>query len=569
MPTAFAASELRRRRSFTILLAFVSLSAGMLSAIVHATAGDVWRAIFTGSYGLLIVGCLAGLRVGRRRPEPVAHAILALTAIGMLASPMLSVDAIAVPVGLVTIPFSAILVLGYRGGLVWTPITGVALALLAASGPLDVAERTLVWNVVIVSVLIGGVGSFLDLQRTRAVVAGEEALGRVREEAESRSRTEASLAEREALLATVFARTPAILILIERGEGRIVEVNERFTQVMGWTSDEAVGETLSGIGAWGNDEDMIRLGKHIVDSGGSDTIEARLLDREGHAIDLLASVETISVEGRPHWLVHAVDIRDRKRVQDRLVRGMRERLEEQGLELEASRERIGRQEQLASVGTLAAGIAHQINNPVGGIRMIAEMSRSEIERGGASEQRLAEAFERIVAEAERCGDIVKSILRFARNEPMARWTGDLNEAVSRSVGLMRPQVSRRDASIRTSLCDEALPVALNPVAIDQILTNLVENAALSSDEAIEVRISTERRDRSAIIVISDDGPGMDEGVLERAFDLFFTTRIDRGGTGLGLSVVHGLVKDLGGDIEIESREGKGVRVEIDLPLLPD
>ena len=84
---------------------------------------------------------------------------------------------------------------------------------------------------------------------------------------------------------------------------------------------------------------------------------------------------------------------------------------------------------------------------------------------------------------------------------------------------------------------------------------------------MSIRISTERRDRSAIIAVSDDGPGMDRTVLEHAFDPFFTTRLDRGGTGLGLSVVHGLVKDLGGEIEIESSDGKGVRVEIDLPLL--
>ena len=563
----FAVAESRRRRSLTILLAFLSWSAGIFSAVVHANAGDLQRAFFTGTYGLLILGCLVGLRVGQRRPEPVAHAILGLTAIGMIASPILSAEAIGVPIGLVTIPFSAILVLGHRGGLVWTPLVVAALVGLALAGPIEVAERTLVWNCVIIVALIGGVGSFIDRQRSRAEIGVEVALAKAHEEAESRSRTESSLAEREALLAIVFARTPAILILVDLQSGKIVEVNERFTNLMGWDREEAVGCSLSELGAWFDEEDMKRLGEHVVETGGAEAVESRLLDRQGQAIELLASIETLMVDGRPHWLVHAVDIRDRKRLQDRALRDLHERIEQQGIELEASRERIGRQEQLASVGTLAAGIAHQINNPIGGIRMVAETSLAEIDDGSADERFLDEALTRIVEEAERCGDIVKSILQFSRNEPMSRWQGNLNEAVRRSIRLMRPQISRRDSSIETELCEETLLVAMNPVAVDQILTNLVENASLSSDEPITIRISTKRRDRSAIIAVSDDGPGMDRTVLEHAFDPFFTTRLDRGGTGLGLSVVHGLVKDLGGEIEIESSDGKGVRVEIDLPLL--
>ena len=563
----FADTELRRRRSFTILLAFLSWFGGLFSAVVHFHAGNLERAFFTGSYGFLIVGCLAGLRLGRQRPEPVAHAILAFTAIGMLVSPSFAPEAIAVPLGLMTIPISAILTLGYRGGCVWTALAALSLVGLGLLAPIGVAERTLVWNTVIMVVLIGGVGAFIDRQRTRAEIDAEVASALALDESESRLRTESSLAEREAFLATVFRRTPAVLILVELPGGRIVEVNERFTHLLGWERDEAVGKTLSELGAWFDENDMQRLGQVMVESEGFETIESRLADRRGQPIDLLASVETLVVDGQPHWLVHAVDIRDRKRVEDRLLRDLRVRLDEQDLELMASRERLEQQEQLASVGTLAAGIAHQINNPVGGIRTIAETTRMEIEDGTADERSLAEALDRIVGEASRCGDIVRSILQFSRNEPMSRWPGDLNEAVDRSVRLMRPRLSRDAASIQTRLCGDKLSVSMNPVAIDQILTNLVENAVLTSEGPVEVRITTERRDHSGVITISDDGPGMEPAVLERAFDPFFTTRLDRGGTGLGLSVVHGLVKDLGGDIEIASDEGEGVCVEIALPLL--
>lgn len=563
----FAAAELRRRRSFTILLAFLSWFGGLFSSVVHLQAGNVERAFFTGSYGFLIVGCLAGLWLGRRRPEPVAHTILAFTAIGMLVSPSFAPEAIAVPLGLMTIPISAILTLGYRGGCVWTALAALSLVGLGLLAPIGVAERTLVWNTVIMVVLIGGVGAFIDRQRTRAEIDAEIASALALDESESRLRTESSLAEREAFLATVFRRTPAVLILVELPGGRIVEVNERFTHLLGWERDEAVGKTLSELGAWFDENDMQRLGQVMVESEGFETIESRLADRRGQPIDLLASVETLVVDGQPHWLVHAVDIRDRKRVEDRLLHDLRVRLDEQDLELMASRERLEQQEQLASVGTLAAGIAHQINNPVGGIRTIAETTRMEIEDGTADERSLAEALDRIVGEASRCGDIVRSILQFSRNEPMSRWPGDLNEAVDRSVRLMRPRLSRDAASIQARLCGDKLSVSMNPVAIDQILTNLVENAVLTSEGPVEVRITTERRDHSGVITISDDGPGMEPAVLERAFDPFFTTRLDRGGTGLGLSVVHGLVRDLGGDIEIASDEGEGVCVEIALPLI--
>ncbi len=236
------------------------------------------------------------------------------------------------------------------------------------------------------------------------------------------------------------------------------------------------------------------------------------------------------------------------------------------MELARSRERVRDTERLASMGTLAAGIAHEINNPIAAILLAAQYARSSHEQRDALETYRGSMSD-IEREAKRCGTIVKSMLQFARDEPTAKWAAKLNDVIHRALTQVEPLAEQRGAHVEESVCQEAIYVRVNPMQIEQTITNLLRNAIESSDDTpngVEVTLGLEARDGRAFVTVEDNGSGISDDIRTRIFDPFFTTRRPRGQMGLGLSVVHGIVSEHAGKIEIESKDGSGTRVSIEL-----
>jgi signal transduction histidine kinase len=244
------------------------------------------------------------------------------------------------------------------------------------------------------------------------------------------------------------------------------------------------------------------------------------------------------------------------------------RLEERGEQLRASLLRIEEQQRLVAVGTLAAGIAHQINNPIGAITAAAEFAIVSREDPDADRVR-DDALETVLEEARRCGRIVRSLLQFARDEPTTKWREDLNPVVFRASEQVRTYVTQRGGRLRIELAREPLPVRMSPIDLEQVVVNLIRNGAESRESGATVEVESRREAGSAVLVVSDDGNGIDAGLRRRVLEPFFTTRLAQGGSGLGLSVTHGIVTDHGGRVEIESRSRSGTRVCIRLPLASD
>ncbi|UCG16346.1 MAG: PAS domain S-box protein [Phycisphaerales bacterium] len=262
-----------------------------------------------------------------------------------------------------------------------------------------------------------------------------------------------------------------------------------------------------------------------------------------------------------------VDITERKQAEKELARyrdHLEELVEQRTRELADSREQVRQAERLASIGTLAAGVAHEINNPVGGILIAAQGALGEID--GPQDQRyIARCLNEIVEDAKRCSRIVKSILGFAREEPTEKWASDINAVVMRSIDLTRELVDNRGAMVTLELGEGVSAVPLNPIEFEQVLVNLITNAVEAAGEGVRVTVRTERRDATARVTVADDGPGMPPERLKHVFDPFYTTRQRAGGTGLGLSVVHGIIQAHGGNIDVKSQPGLGTVFTIDLP----
>lgn len=233
-------------------------------------------------------------------------------------------------------------------------------------------------------------------------------------------------------------------------------------------------------------------------------------------------------------------------------------------QLADSREQLRHSERLASVGTLAAGIAHEINNPVGIMLLSAERL---LATPPGDEQSVAILAHDIVDNAKRCGQIVKNVLRFAQREPTERHPDDINAIARSAVELVRSYAAQEGSVIRLALAEDLPLVLLNRVELEQALVNLIRNGIeAASDQPLQVTIRTSRTASSVCITVSDNGRGIDSENRLRVFDPFFTTRQAGGGTGLGLSLVFGIVTDHGGTIRIENAREGGTAMIVELPI---
>ena len=252
---------------------------------------------------------------------------------------------------------------------------------------------------------------------------------------------------------------------------------------------------------------------------------------------------------------------ERERVEAQLRRSRAE------LALKVAEERLRRSERLTSLGTLAVGIAHEINNPVNTILMTAESAREALEAGRPAD-RLEKDLEVVIEEAERCGRIVQRVLEFVRDRRPARQATDLNTVVRSAVTMARKYAGPSGVEVDLDLDPRLPPAEINRAEIEQALIQLIRNAVEVSGEgaADTIRVSTSAVEGRVLASIHDDGPGIEPEVLRRIFDPFFTTRREKGGIGLGLALVHSIATDHGGSIDVETGAGAGTTFRLELPL---
>lgn len=267
------------------------------------------------------------------------------------------------------------------------------------------------------------------------------------------------------------------------------------------------------------------------------------------------------VEGRNRWLnLHKEVIGDGDASASSLALLVEDLTEQQQLEAE-----VAHSARLASIGTLASGVAHEIGNPLTGITCIAQNLRDEDD---PDERR--QNIEDILAQSRRISDIVQSLLSFARPtlEERTLTRLELTPLVDEAIRLVRLSRSGRDIRF-----DNRVPRALwiegDPARMTQVLLNLLANAADASQPGGRVEIRAARGAGSVTLEIQDWGSGIPEALRERIFEPFVTTKEPGQGTGLGLPLVYRIVSDHGGSISADSQEGAGTTFTLRLPAAPD
>lgn len=221
-----------------------------------------------------------------------------------------------------------------------------------------------------------------------------------------------------------------------------------------------------------------------------------------------------------------------------------------------------RAEQLAALGELAAGLTHEIKNPIAGVIAVLELLCA----GGDLMQREREVCEQMLAELRRVTGTVESLLRLARPRPPQRAPSDLGRVVREVVPLFSARLRRQGIALDVEIAEELPSLPLDPSLIVQLLVNLLTNSMQASDRGgrIDVQVAPFPHRDGVALAVSDTGRGIDAAQIQRVFDPFFTTKEE--GTGLGLAICRQIVEQHGGTIRIESEPGHGTRV---LVLFPD
>lgn len=220
-------------------------------------------------------------------------------------------------------------------------------------------------------------------------------------------------------------------------------------------------------------------------------------------------------------------------------------------------------EKMAAVGTLSAGLAHEVKNPLSAVLGYAQLAKRKLSQPDVIKKHL----DIIENETRRCNEIIGNLMQFSRQEKGEFTDVTINEVVEKSVGIVDHQLGLKNVHVNMKLAPDIPEIIGNSNQLQQVLMNLAINAQQAMEpDGGTVDIATYFDDDNVYISVSDTGPGISEEVVEKIFEPFFTTKAAGEGTGLGLSVTYGIIRDHKGDIRVERADSGGARFVIALPL---
>lgn len=219
-------------------------------------------------------------------------------------------------------------------------------------------------------------------------------------------------------------------------------------------------------------------------------------------------------------------------------------------------------DRLATIGQLAAGVAHELNEPLGNILAFAQLAEKQ---PGLPAQSRAD-LGRIVTASLHAREIIKKLLLFARQMPLQKSPVDLNAVIEEGLSFLESRCAQSGVVVKRRLAKRLPWITADPAQLKQVLVNLLVNAVQAMPAGGTFKIATRATGNQVVWLVEDDGLGMSAAVLQKIFIPFYTTKDVHEGTGLGLPVVHGIVTSHGGTIAVRSAPGQGTRCEIRLPL---
>jgi len=274
-------------------------------------------------------------------------------------------------------------------------------------------------------------------------------------------------------------------------------------------------------------------------------------------------VEVIYREERPE-LDEGPFLKEERSLLDAIAREVAVIIErrEANEERERLQEQLLHADRLATIGELAAGVAHELNEPLGAVLGFAQLARKHEDLPDPANQDI----KKIESAALQAREIVRKLMVFARQTPPRKTRVNLNQLVEDGLYLLETRCAKSRIEVVRMLEDNLPDVVADAAQLQQVLVNLVVNAIQAMPEGGRLTIATHHRKPVAVLTVSDTGLGMSDEVCERVFLPFFTTKDVNEGTGLGLAVAHGIVSAHGGRISVESRPGRGSCFEVEISV---
>lgn len=363
-------------------------------------------------------------------------------------------------------------------------------------------------------------------------------------------RAEAALRASEQRFRSIAEAHPMPLVIVRLSDGRICFANEPFVnlfQLEGRPLDQLTPELF-----YADPGDRRHFLEMMHSQGAVNGLEQILRRLDGTTFFAATTSQRIEYEGDEAFVTSVVDLTERKAAE---------------AEIRRQREALHQNEKLTALGSLLAGVAHELNNPLSVVVGYSSMLR-ELAQDDATRQRA----ERVHAAAERCARIVKTFLAMARSRPPKRGPVAINEVIEDALDLAGYGLRTADVEITREFGADLPQIWGDSDQLHQVFTNLIVNAQQALLQAApprHLRLRTTRQGNELRVEIEDNGPGIDDDVQTRIFEPFFTTKPQGVGTGVGLSVCHGIVAAHEGRIAVASRPGKGTRFVVTLPVRSD
>lgn len=373
----------------------------------------------------------------------------------------------------------------------------------------------------------------------------------------------------------VFQASPDGIFVLNAKNYELVSFNPAFQNMLGLKTYRLLASPLLSLPIWPTQEQADLLQQKMKPAQSEENVEVRFINADDAVRVALLSWKPIDIGDQACLLVNMRDITQ--------LRQLEEKAKQQELKLIQS-------EKLASLGTMVAGVAHEVNNPNHLIQMNAELlqdflkgltpllneqlkSNGDTEVSGLSLAEVVDGFPELLSDirmsSKRIDRIVKDLKDFARpNENSQFLFCDLNQIAKKTKSAIQPLLMRHNISLKLSLADDLPEIMGDANRLQQVLENLISNACEATfDEQGVVTLSTEYQagSNSVICAVRDHGCGISQEIQKSIFDPFFTTKQNSGGTGLGLAITHSILQEHNAQLEVESQTGVGTSVRFAIP----